>query len=209
MFGRSETLGEVGEFQLLSEVVFGQAAKHGVAEDLGDDCGFLNIGSATIAASADAGPKPLVQQLPGHENDFEAAGWHALVATASDIASAGARPLFVLNTVEAPVDLAVSALESYMNGFFAACAAFGFRALGGDLRQGSELGISVFGVGEVEHRSRIGRRGAEVGDHIVVLGEQGAFISAFLEGRAAGGRLTGEWTRRLRFRCRSSLRCAH
>ena len=177
---RPRTLRDVGEFALLESVVFPMARRYGVDADLGDDCGFVEIGGALIAVSADAGPRPLVQQLSGHETDYEAAGWHAVVATASDIATAGAKPLFLVDTIDAPPDLPVPFLQAFMDGYFRACAEFGFQTVGGDIRQGSVLTARVFGVGLVEHGARIGRRSAAPGDHVVLIGGAGAFISAFL-----------------------------
>src|SRR6185503_581977 len=88
----TRALSDLGEFALLERVVFPAARRWGVDGELGDDCGFVAIGDALLAVSADVGPRPLVQQLPGHERDYEASGWHAAVTTASDLATAAARP---------------------------------------------------------------------------------------------------------------------
>jgi len=200
-YQRGKTLTDVGEFALLDNILFPAAFRAGVGgETLGDDCAFLELGDKVIAVSADVGPRPLVQQLSGHERDFAAAGWHAVVATASDIATAAAKPWFLVDTIDAPPDLPVEHLEEFVDGYFSACAAHGFKTAGGDLRQGSSLVARVFGVGLVEHRRRIGRTGAAVGDHLVLLGPAGAFISAFLKAERLGARSLAELElERLRF----------
>lgn len=173
-------LSEMGEFAIIKEIVVPLARHYNVDAGLGDDCGYIQVGGAMLAVSADVGPRPLVHQLLGYENDFIAAGWHAVVATASDIATAAARPLFLIDTIDAPSDLETGVLEDYLNGYFSACAEFGYVALGGDVRQGQSLSMRVFGVGIVEHQHVIRRSGARAGDIIVLLGPAGKFISSFL-----------------------------
>lgn len=93
----------------------------------GDDCAFIQVGEHTLAATGDVGPRPVIQNLVAHQDDWEAAGWLAVVATASDIASAGAKPLFLTNCIDAPPTLQVEVLTSFMRGYFSALTSFGFR----------------------------------------------------------------------------------
>jgi thiamine-monophosphate kinase len=184
--GSPRRLHDVGEFNLLSSVLFPAIGRHMPASDVGDDCGFVEVGNALLAVSADAGPRPLIFELHGHERDFRAAGWHAAVATASDIATAGATPLFLVDAVEAPRDLEIDAFTEFMDGFLSACAEFGFGCVGGDVREAAELRMTVFGVGVVEHGARVGRSGMRVGDHLVLLGKAGAFIASYLAALRTG-----------------------
>lgn len=194
------TLADLGEFAVLERVIFPAAHRWQTDNGLGDDCGFMEIGGTLLAVSADVGPRPLVHQLPGYEHDFEAAGWHAVVTTASDIASAAARPLFLVDTIDAPADMRVAELDQFVEGYFRASSTFGFQTLGGDLRQGSTLSARVFGVGNVTHGRRIGRTGARPGDHLVLLGDAGEFIAAFLHGERLGvSTLDAASLERLRF----------
>lgn len=174
------TLAELGEFAVLEKVILSTAAKYGSDGRLGDDCVFVDVGDITLAVSADVGPRPLVQQLKGYEHDHEAAGWHAAVATVSDIATSGAAPMFLVNTIDAPPDLPAEALRQFVDGYFRACHAFGFTNAGGDIRQGATLTARVFGAGLVDHGERIGRSGATAGDRLVLIGHAGRFISSFL-----------------------------
>src|SRR5258706_3239511 len=162
-------LSEMGEFAVLEEVIFTAARKYSSDAALGDDCGFVEVGGKVVAVSADVGPRLLVQQLPGHERDYESAGWHAVVTTASDIATAGATPWFLVDTIDAPADLDVEHLRAFVDGYFKASTAFGFVTAGGDIRQGPTLAARVFGTGLVDHGRRIGRAGACPGDRLVVV----------------------------------------
>jgi thiamine-monophosphate kinase len=174
------TLQDLGELRLIDEVVLPIAREFDLETPAGDDCAYIPSGGAVIAVTADVGPKPLLQGLPGHENDLEAAGWLAVVATASDVATAGARPLFLTNCIDAPPQLLVDDFASYLRGYFKACAAFGFRNGGGDIRHGPSLAIRVFGAGISDPFYRVGRGNVGAGDHLVVVGPAGCFMATYL-----------------------------
>jgi thiamine-monophosphate kinase len=177
---QGRTLAEIGELRLLEEVVLPMARAFDQSTLAGDDCAFIPVGEHMLAATGDVGPRPVIQNLAAHREDWEAAGWLAVVATASDVASAAAKPLFLTNCIDAPPDLRVEALTSFMQGYFRALTSFGFRNGGGDLRHGPNLLARVFGVGLVEHGKRIGRSGAAAGDHLVAIGPAGSFMANFL-----------------------------
>lgn len=177
------TLAEAGEFRLIDEVVLPLAEQFGLGNTGGDDCAFVDA-QGTLAVSADVGPRPLVRSLPGYEDDLEAAGWLAVAATASDIAAAGARPLFLTNCVDAPADLLVGDLRKFLLGAFRACAAFGFGNGGGDLRQGSRTEMRTFAAGVTPGGARLGRCGAAEHDHLVLIGPAGRVMANFLLARS-------------------------
>lgn len=173
-------LADVGEFKLLERVVLPLARAADGLTQVGDDCAFIEVGSETLVVTADVGPRPIIRSLAAYRDDWEASGWLAVVATASDIASAGARPLLLTNCIDAPADLEVDVLERFMRGYFHAMEEFGFRNGGGDLRHGPELSARVFGVGTLGGVGRIGRAGARPGDRLAVVGPAGSFMSRFL-----------------------------
>jgi len=203
---KNKLLKEIGEFRALEEVIFPLEKKYCNFESSGDDCSFVKISCDLLAVTADVGPRPLVQSLDFYSDDYEAAGWHAVVATASDLASAGALPLFLTNCIDAPPELPVSTLHEFMEGYFRACASFGFNNAGGDIRHGAELKARVFGVGEVQNNRPIGRGGVEEGDQLVLIGHAGRFIANYLLAREnhpsvvnVSGELIGEAESILRF----------
>lgn len=120
-------LADVGEFKLLERVVLPLARAADGLTQVGDDCAFIEVGSETLVVTADVGPRPIIRSLAAYRDDWEASGWLAVVATASDIASAGARPLLLTNCIDAPADLEVDVLERFMRGYFHAMEEFGFR----------------------------------------------------------------------------------
>lgn len=175
-----KTLADFGELRLIDEIILPMAREFDLSTRSGDDCAYIEVGEKLLAATGDVGPRPVIQNLAAHREDWEAAGWLAVVATASDVASAAAKPLFMTNCIDAPPDLPVNALKSFMQGYFCALSAFGFRNGGGDLRHGPSLLARVFGVGVVEHGRRIGRSGTSQGDALVVIGPTGSFMANFL-----------------------------
>ena len=119
-------------------------------------------------------------KLTSIKNDLEAAGWLAVVASASDIATTGAKPLCMANCIDAPPSMLVDDLVSYLRGYFRACSEFGFRNGGGDLRHGPKLAARVFAVGSCREGCRVGRTGICENDRIIVVGPTGEFMAAYL-----------------------------
>lgn len=173
-------LSDLGEFAVLRKVILPLATEADGLTRVGDDCAFIEAGNDTLVVSADFGPRPLLRSLAAHADDWEASGWLAVVATASDLASAGAKPLLLTNCIDAPADLEVDVLGRFMRGYFRAMSAFGFRNGGGDLRHGPELAARVFGVGTLGGTRRIGRGGARPGNRLAVIGPAGSFMARYL-----------------------------
>ena len=200
---RSLCLRDVGELRLIEELVLPLARAHDAQTDAGDDCAYLPTVAGTLAVTADVGPKPLLQSIPGYENDHYAAGWMAVVATASDIATAGAKPFFLTNCIDAPSTLLVGELEDFLTGYFEASREFGFRNGGGDLRHGTSLTARVFGTGICREKRQPDRSSMKPGDNIVVVGAAGEFMATYLIAMSALQRsppleLKREWIELLR-----------
>jgi thiamine-monophosphate kinase len=110
----------------------------------------------------------------------------SIVASVSDFAAKGVRPLYCIVSVSMPRNYSKSKVLQLASGFKNASKEFGFRILGGDTNEGKELVISatLFGLAKkITHRS-----GAKVGDHIIVTGPFGrtsAGLKIFLHGKKA------------------------
>ena len=176
----SHTLQDVGELHLIENVVALIARRYDKQTEIGNDCAYIPVSECFLAVTADVGPKPLLHRLKKYNNDMEARGWLAVVASASDIATAGAHPLFLTNCIDAPPDLLVNDLEQLLEGYFRACSEFGFKNGGGDLRQGPELAMRVFATGTCPHPYKIGRDKAVVGNVLYVIGPAGQFMANYL-----------------------------
>jgi len=173
-------LQDVGELWLIDNIIAPMARRYDTQTETGNDCAYIPVSECHLAVTADVGPKPVLHSLKGYENDLKARGWLAVVVNASDIATAGARPLFLTNCVDAPPDLPVNDLEELLTGYFEACAEFEFRNGGGDLRQGTELAMRVFAVGTCSKSYMVGRDKATASDLLYIVGPAGQFIANYL-----------------------------
>src|SRR6185312_6802674 len=109
----SELLKDVGEFRLLSEVVFPSIHQHACNADLGNDCAFIQIPTTdqTLVVTTDAGPRPLVWSL-GFEC-YRTWGWYTVVCNASDLAAAAAEPLAFCSSVEGSDSMPVADMKEF------------------------------------------------------------------------------------------------
>jgi thiamine-monophosphate kinase len=176
---------DLGEFALLKSVVLPTLRE--VGPGLGDDCSIVPItDQVAIAISSDRGPQPLGWSIDGMSRDYADAGWLAVVAAISDLATAGASPLAITNDIEAPPDMDVRDLQRFVSGIAEACSSFGFRHAGGDLAAGHSFSTHCTAVGLVPTSVKTGRR-CKPGNHVLVIGPLGALASAYLRAVRIGG----------------------
>ncbi|MEM2785921.1 MAG: thiamine-phosphate kinase [Candidatus Nitrosotenuis sp.] len=110
----------------------------------------------------------------------------SVVASVSDFASKGVRPLYGIISVSLPKNFSKSKINQLAKGFSAASKEFGFKILGGDTNKANDLVISVALFGSSKRITP--RKGAQQGDIVVVSGPFGLSASAlkiFLEGKKA------------------------
>lgn len=110
----------------------------------------------------------------------------SIVASVSDFAAKGVKPLYCVVSVSLPRSYSKSKVLQLASGFKNASQEFGFRILGGDTNEGKELVISAMLFGLAKKITR--RSGAKVGDHIVVTGPFGrtsAGLKIYLHGKKA------------------------
>jgi thiamine-monophosphate kinase len=104
---------------------------------LGDDCAVLEIGGSTWVAASD-------MLVSGHHfKDWatpEDVGYKAVAVNASDVASMGGTPRFVLASAGAPDP--ETALRC-SRGILEACERFGIYPLGGDTTRAEALKVDV------------------------------------------------------------------
>jgi thiamine-monophosphate kinase len=140
---------------------------------LGDDCAVLEIGDSTWVAASD-------MLVSGHHfKDWatpEDVGYKAVAVNASDVASMGGTPRFVLASAGAPDP--ETALRC-SRGILEACERFGVYPLGGDTTRADALTVDVAILGELATRPVL-RSGASPGDLLAVTGELGASAAGLL-----------------------------
>lgn len=97
-----------------------------------------------------------------------------MTINASDVAASGARPEGFLAAVDLPREYPIKDFEHLLKGIQASCDANGLRYVGGNLREAITLAAvgTAFGSSPILPLSR---KGAQIGDHIIILGEGGRF----------------------------------
>jgi thiamine-monophosphate kinase len=110
----------------------------------------------------------------------------SIVAPVSDFAAKGVKPLYCILSVSLPRNYSKSKILHLAQGFKDSAHEFSCKIIGGDTNEGKEMVISVtlFGIA----KKIIQRRGAKIGDHIVVTGHFGttsAGLKIILHGKKA------------------------
>ncbi|MEO9308730.1 MAG: thiamine-phosphate kinase [Nitrososphaera sp.] len=139
---------------------------------IGKKIGVIKID--TLVASTDVLPRMKMSDVARK----------SVVASVSDFASKGVKPLYCIISVSLPKNFSKSKINQLASGFRAASKEFGFRILGGDTNKANDLVISVVLFGLTERITP--RKGAKQGDVVVVSGPFGLNASAlkiFLEGK--------------------------
>jgi thiamine-monophosphate kinase len=165
------------------------ASKKFVAEDvetfrIGKNFGVIK--TDTLVASTDVPPKMKLEDVARK----------SIVASVSDFAAKGVKPLYCIISVSLPKKISKSKIAQLAKGFKSASKEFGFRILGGDTNQAKEIVISVTLVGlagKITHRN-----GARAGDHIVVSGPFGyssAGLEILLNGKNAAPKFKSQATK--------------
>lgn len=182
----SATLADLGEFELLRTVVLPILTGASKVSKLGDDCAFVELPSEKndLVVTTDVAPRPLVWRL-GHES-YRTWGWYAVVVNISDLASAGAMPLVISTSVEAPPDMAVEDFREFFIGIAEASKEHGVANAGGNIRTAEKFACHGTALGLVSKGDGIGRDTARPGDLVVAIGNCGEFAAAYLVAKVDG-----------------------
>ena len=159
---------KLDEKQIIKIFQSGFGNKKFVSEDvetfqIGKNFGVIK--TDTLVASTDVPPKMSLVDVARK----------SVVASISDFAAKGVRPLYCIISVSMPKNFSKSKVEQLARGFKIASDEFGFRILGGDTNQAKELVISVTLVGMAGKITP--RNGSHVGDVIMVTGPFGLYLN--------------------------------
>jgi len=113
----------------------------------------------------------------------------AVVATVSDFAAKGLRPLALMVSLGLPASLGRKGIREIGLGLGRGAKEYGCPIIGGDTNQSSELIIDCIGAGEADPRRLVRRDGARPGDVVAVTGEFGN-VAAGLRLLLSGKKLT-------------------
>jgi len=159
----------MNEFDLISRIRARAGKGDGVVVGIGDDAAVLQPGRGMqLVATVD-------NLVAGRHFDETATpaeiGHLALAVNLSDLAAMGARPRWCLLTLTLPEPDPVW-LDGFLDGFLGLADAQACSLVGGNMARGP-LDIAVTALGEVPAGHYVGRRGARLGDRLLVTGALG------------------------------------
>ncbi|MGE4489379.1 MAG: thiamine-phosphate kinase [Kiritimatiellales bacterium] len=164
-----KTLKEIGEHAAIAALTKNLKA-------VGDDCAVLPLDDRYDQVLT---TDPLISGihfLP--DAPPEQIGWKAAARVISDIAAMGADPQYLLINLVAPPDQDFQTLEKIYDGVSKVRKLFGVDLVGGDLAQGPNLELHVFGVGRVPKGKALLRSSAHAGDVLYVTGPLGNSLTS-------------------------------
>lgn len=181
---RNIALGPGREFDIVRTLLdeWGRAA-----ERIGDDAAILEVPAGErVVVTTDTSVEE-VHFKREWLNHFEI-GYRATVASLSDLAAMGARPLGIVVALTLPVGDELGTRE-LATGIREGASAIMCPIVGGDLSSGAALSLTITALGSVA--KPLTRSGARVGDKIYVTGELGgpdAALRCWLAGKAPSER---------------------
>ena len=174
-------MGEVGLIGRLARIVPGSPS---VVEGIGDDCAILRVSDRFLLISTDL----FIEDVHFLRDRVTARdiGWKAAASALSDIAAMGGTPLYCLTSLACQASERAEFIEEIYQGMLSVLSRFGAVIVGGDTtRSTGGIAIDVVVVGEAPAGRFLRRRGANVGDHVLVTGQLGgsaAGLHALLHG---------------------------
>jgi len=192
-------LRDLGEFELIARVERAVAklpTARGVVVGIGDDAAVLRPrASEDVVVTTDA----LVERVHFRWKwaSPRLVGRRALVASLSDLAAMGARPLGCVVSLVAPPSLPVRTLDGLVAGIVQEARAHACPLVGGNMSRGSETSLALTALGGVPRGRALTRSGVREGDRILVTGTLGAVALELARVQRRGGKLRRVATPRL------------
>ncbi|MBO1029872.1 thiamine-phosphate kinase [Tessaracoccus sp. SD287] len=164
------TLGQIGEFGLLRDLLADLPSSPAVSVGPGDDAAvFLVSGSAVVSTDM------LVEGVHFRRDWSEPReiGHKAVAVNASDIEAMGARPVAMVIGLGAPPHTPVAWVRELMVGITEEAAQANLVLVGGDTTRSADISISVTVIGETDGLAPVLRSGARPGQLVAFAGRLG------------------------------------
>jgi thiamine-monophosphate kinase len=165
------TVGETGEFGLISSIIARLGTGPASLLGPGDDAAVVAAPDGRVVASTD-----VLVDGRHFRRDWSTAvdiGHRAAAANLADIAAMGAVPTALLVALCVPPDLEVKWTHQLADGLADECALVGATVVGGDISASPTLTIAVTALGSLNDAAPVTRSGARPGDLIAVAGRLG------------------------------------
>lgn len=164
------TVGEVGEFALISQITRDLAVPPNVTVGVGDDCAvFAPLGQAAVSTDA------MIEDVHFKRawSSPHDVGRKAVASSVADLEAMGARPLGIVVSLSMSPELEASWVLECGRGIKDECATCGAALIGGDVTRSAQIGIVVTAFGDLEGRPPVLRSGARPGDTVAYIGRLG------------------------------------
>lgn len=179
---QAETIGDLGEFPLISLITRNLTLPPAVSVGPGDDCAaYLINGSALTTTDM------LIEGVHFRRSWSSPAdvGHKSVAVNLADVEAMGGTPVAMVISLGLPADLPVTWVKEFMTGVREEAELGGVALVGGDMTGARDISISVTVIGETAGRGPILRSGARPGDIVAVCGRLGwaaAGLAALLRG---------------------------
>jgi thiamine-monophosphate kinase len=164
------TVGDLGEFGLVAELVARFEQGPAVYVGPGDDAAVLRAPKGHVVVSTD-----LLVEGRHFRRDWASGadvGHRAAAQNISDVNAMGGRAVGLTLGLAVPADLPTAWVLDLADGLAAEAAGVGASIIGGDVTRGSEVVVAVTVLGECEVAPVL-RSGARPGDVLALAGRQG------------------------------------
>jgi len=167
-------LNEIGEFGLIKRLQKKIKTDSSVVAGSGDDCAVLKLDKNKYQLFT---TDMIIEGIDFRKNDnLELVGRKALAISISDIAACAGLPKQAVVALGLPKNMQVKQIDLLAEGLFDLAKKFKINIVGGDISAADKLIINVSMLGDVEKNKLCLRRGAKVGDIIMVTGDFGGSI---------------------------------
>jgi thiamine-monophosphate kinase len=164
------TVGELGEFGLITEIIAGLPTAPGVLVGPGDDCAvFAPEGAVAVSTDTMVTGRHWRPNWSGPRD----VGRKAVASATADLEAEGARPIGLVMSLAMPADTAVDWVREFSAGVREECAKAGILLLGGDTTGAEQLVVTTTVFGDLGGRSPVTRAGARPGDVVAIRGRLG------------------------------------
>jgi thiamine-monophosphate kinase len=165
-------LREIGEFGLINRIrKWMPASDSAVIQGIGDDVAVIERKGKSLLFTTDL----LIEGIHFDRSwiDPYRLGKKALTVNLSDIAAMGGIPKYFLISIGLPKDLSLSFISLFYRGLKEVAKKFRVDLIGGDTSLSQKIIINICLLGEGKKKSLLFRRGAKVGDDLLVSGTLG------------------------------------
>lgn len=167
----ADTVGESGEFTLISAVTAGRKQPPSTLLGPGDDAAVVAAADGRVVATTDVLVEGVHFRLDW--STAEQVGRKAVAVNLADLAAMGAAPTSVLVGLACPASTKSQVVLDLAKGMWAEATRAGAGLVGGDMVAADQIVLSVTALGDLAGRAPVTRSGARPGDVLAVRGKLG------------------------------------